>query len=233
MQRWDDRVRAEVSPAAGSTEIVLRDSLPQMLQVMAKVLADKTDPRTAARDLAYLTVHGKEHADQTTYSLQELILEFHILQEVVWEAVEPDGLLDTRDRGVVIQYVADSQPHDAQAQCFGQLRSVLPPSTQAGQNIVARSRCLGDRFIGAVTVVAHSATRHEDGWPRRGRGVARTSKSVTLHAAVFQDRATRRRPPAADQRLAGQIHDRGARSIARTSTSNPASAETHSTSAPS
>lgn len=25
MQRWDDRVRAEVSPAAGSTEIVLRD----------------------------------------------------------------------------------------------------------------------------------------------------------------------------------------------------------------
>jgi len=105
MQRWDDRVRAEVSPAAWSTELVLRDSLAEMLEVMAKVLGDKTDPRTAARDLAYLTVHGKERADQTTYSLDELILEFHILQEVVLEAVEPDHLLDTRDRGVIIQYV--------------------------------------------------------------------------------------------------------------------------------
>jgi hypothetical protein len=105
MQRWDDRVRGEVSPAAEAAEMVLRDSLPQMLEVMAKVLGDKTDPRTAARDLAYLTVHGKERADQTTYSLGELILEFHILQEVVLEALEPDHLLDTRDRGVIIQYV--------------------------------------------------------------------------------------------------------------------------------
>ena len=105
MQRWDDRVRAEVSPAAGSTQVVLRVSLPEMLEVMAKVLGDKTDPRTAARDLAYLTVHGNERANQTTYSLEELLLEFHILQEVVLEALEPDHLLDTRDRGVIIQYV--------------------------------------------------------------------------------------------------------------------------------
>jgi hypothetical protein len=106
MQQWDDRVRAEVSPAAGTAEIVLRDSLAQMLEVMAKVLGDQTDPSTAARDLAYLTIHGKERANQTTYSLEELILEFHILQEVVLEALEPDHLLDTRDRGVIIQYVA-------------------------------------------------------------------------------------------------------------------------------
>jgi signal transduction histidine kinase len=76
-----------------------------MLEVMAKVLGENPDPKTAARDLAYLTVHGKERADQTTYSLEELILEFHILQEVVLEAVEPDHLLDSRDRRVIIHYV--------------------------------------------------------------------------------------------------------------------------------
>ena len=105
MQRWDDRVRDEVSSAAEASEIVLRDSLAQMLEVMAKVLSNRTDPRTAARDLAYLTMHGKERANQISYSLDELILEFHILQEVVLEALEPDHLLDTRDRGVIIQYV--------------------------------------------------------------------------------------------------------------------------------
>lgn len=57
---------------------MLRDSLAQMLEVMTKVLGDRTDPRTAARDLAYLTVHGKERANQITYSLEDLILEFHI-----------------------------------------------------------------------------------------------------------------------------------------------------------
>ena len=103
IEQWDDRVRAEVRPASASPEIVLRDSLAEMLEVMAKVLADQTDPRTAARDLALLTLHGNERAKQTTYSLEELILEFHILQEVVLEVLEPHQCLDARDRGVVIQ----------------------------------------------------------------------------------------------------------------------------------
>ena len=105
MQRWDDRVRVEVSPAAQSAEIVLRDSLPEMLEVMATLLADRPDPATAARDLAYLTVHGKRRANQATYSLGELILEVHILQDIVLEALEPEHPLDIRDRRVVIQYV--------------------------------------------------------------------------------------------------------------------------------
>ncbi len=104
MARWDERVRAEVPPAADAKKVILRDSLAKMLEVMAKVLGDRTDPRTAARDLAYLTIHGKERANQATYTLEELILEFHILQEVVLEELEPDHRLDKRDRGVIIQY---------------------------------------------------------------------------------------------------------------------------------
>lgn len=104
MERWDERVRAEVPPAAAADEIILRDKLAEMLEVMSKVLSDKTNPRTAARDLAYITIHGRERADQTKYSLDELILECHILQEVVLEALEPDHRLDRRDRGIIIQY---------------------------------------------------------------------------------------------------------------------------------
>jgi len=97
-------VYAEVPPAADAKKVILRDSLAQMLEVMAKVLGDRTDPRTAARDLAYVTIHGKERANQATYTLEELILEFHILQEIVLEELEPDHRLDKRDRGVIIQY---------------------------------------------------------------------------------------------------------------------------------
>ena len=44
MARWDERVRAEVPPAADAKKVILRDSLAQMLEVMAKVLGDRTDP---------------------------------------------------------------------------------------------------------------------------------------------------------------------------------------------
>ncbi|MBA2355017.1 MAG: response regulator [Acidobacteria bacterium] len=104
MERWDERVRAEVSAAADSDEIILRDSLAPMLQVMAKVLAEQTDPRTAARDLGLMTVHGKERASQVAYSMGAMILECHILQETVLEFLEPEQHLETRDRGVIIQY---------------------------------------------------------------------------------------------------------------------------------
>lgn len=104
MARWDERVRAEVAAATHSDAIILHDSLAPMLEAMAKVLAERTDPRTAARDLDLMTVHGEERAHQVTYSIGELLLEFHILQETVLEFLEPDHLLNSRDRGIIIRY---------------------------------------------------------------------------------------------------------------------------------
>src|SRR5688572_984180 len=89
INRWDDRVRAEVPAATNQERTVLRDSLEDMLEVLAKTLLDETDPRTAARDLDYITLHGGERAAQPDYSLEAMILECQILQEVVLEALEP------------------------------------------------------------------------------------------------------------------------------------------------
>jgi signal transduction histidine kinase len=49
-------------------------------------------------------VHGEERANQVTYTIGALLLEFHILQETVLEFLEPEHHLDTRDRGIIIQY---------------------------------------------------------------------------------------------------------------------------------
>lgn len=104
MTRWDLRVRAEVDAAAHSEKVILRDSLAPMLEVMVKVLADETDPRTAARDLSLMTAHGEERANQTAYSIGAVLHEFHILQETVLEFLERDHRLDARDRSIVTQY---------------------------------------------------------------------------------------------------------------------------------
>jgi hypothetical protein len=44
MQQWEARVRTEVLSSTGLSEVVLRDDLEKMLEVMTKVLADETDP---------------------------------------------------------------------------------------------------------------------------------------------------------------------------------------------
>ena len=46
MQQWERRVRAEVPAARDQDQTILHNSLAQMLEVMAKVLADQTDPLT-------------------------------------------------------------------------------------------------------------------------------------------------------------------------------------------
>lgn len=107
MKRWEDRVRAEVPASADQAQIILRNSIPDMLEVLCKVLSAETDPRTAARDLSYITVHGAERADVLVYTLEEMILECQILQEVVLEALEPHRALVFRDRTIVLRYFGE------------------------------------------------------------------------------------------------------------------------------
>jgi signal transduction histidine kinase len=105
IQEWDDRVRAEVPAAAPQEQVILRDDLELMLEVVAKLLSEETDPKTAARDLAYITLHAEERARQPTYSLEEMIRECHILQEVVIEKFESSAPPPTApDRIVILQY---------------------------------------------------------------------------------------------------------------------------------
>jgi len=107
LERWDDRVRAEVPAATQQEHAVLRDSLQDMLGVLVRVLIDETDPRTAARDLDYITTHGGDRALQPAYSLEAMILECQILEEVVLEALEPTDTLDLRDRTMVVRYIGE------------------------------------------------------------------------------------------------------------------------------
>ena len=107
MQGWEDRVRSEVPAAREMGQTALHDSLAKMLEVMAKVLDDRTDPRTAARDLHFMVEHGDERAASDTYTLEQVILECQILQEVVLDALEPEEPLDYRDRSIVLAYLGE------------------------------------------------------------------------------------------------------------------------------
>src|SRR5690349_25012655 len=107
MQRWEDRVRAEVPAATEQDEDILRDNLAEIIEVVAKILSCETDPRTAARDLALFATHAQERAAQPEYSLEAMILECHILQEVVLESLETAHTLAARDRIIIARYFSE------------------------------------------------------------------------------------------------------------------------------
>ena len=107
LRQWEDRVRDEAPAAQTREDTILHDNLEHMLEVMAKVLADQTDPRTAVRDLAFITDHGGERAAIASYSLEQMILECQILQEVVLDVVEPEEFLGHRDRSIVLKYLGE------------------------------------------------------------------------------------------------------------------------------
>jgi PAS domain S-box-containing protein len=104
MHRWDARVRAEIPAAEHQRTSVLHDHLAKMLEVMAKVLADRTDPATAAMDLGYIITHGVERAGISDYTLEQMILECQVLQEVVFILLESERALDVEDRVAIIAY---------------------------------------------------------------------------------------------------------------------------------
>jgi PAS domain S-box-containing protein len=105
MRRWDERVRAEIPAAEHQEKSVLHDHLAEMLEVMAKVLEDRTDPATAALDLGFIITHGTDRAAIPAYTLEQMILECQVLQEVVFVVVESEHSMELPDRVMIIAYL--------------------------------------------------------------------------------------------------------------------------------
>ena len=90
MNRWEARAQKEVAATFGQPSLILRNSLPDLLQSLAILLS--TQKRTALQigiDAAELLKISKEHgrgrAEIPAYVLSQVIAEYHILREVLFQ----------------------------------------------------------------------------------------------------------------------------------------------------
>lgn len=123
MELWTKRAQREISKALPLERLDLRDSLPEYLDQMAVALSEtvKSTPSRKAQDKSESTrvgtKHGHVRAVFSSYSIDEVIFEFHLLREVVFEVLEEVKPLSVRDRDVIIssieQAVNDSATHFA------------------------------------------------------------------------------------------------------------------------
>ena len=108
---WEARCLQEVTSARSSSSLALRDSLPLYLNHLSDALA--TNRRMDLRSVSLHdeestrigTLHGADRATNRSYTLSEVIVEYHILREVLFQVLEADGPLTPGPRDIVLDSV--------------------------------------------------------------------------------------------------------------------------------
>lgn len=119
---WERRVRAEVESAEGQNSMVLRDHMPKFLESLAAVLCSP-DPIAESRWCRQeAKQHGAERANLGRYALEEVILEYHILRQVVFAVLEEPQPLILRERDIIIS-MFEQAVNDTACQFVTSIRS--------------------------------------------------------------------------------------------------------------
>lgn len=111
VKHWEQRALKEVNSAHRSTSLVLRDNLEFFLEQLSEALAEGPgkSPEQLAREAGdrklNIDRHGSERAGQIGYVLSEVIFEFHILRQVVFEVLEEFRPLTKRERDTIIDSI--------------------------------------------------------------------------------------------------------------------------------
>ncbi|WP_242050326.1 RsbRD N-terminal domain-containing protein, partial [Oculatella sp. FACHB-28] len=129
MQMWEARARNEVSASLHQDSLVLQDSLPQFLnQLVAELSAtgERTSAQVEAHEVESTRIgklHGRERAGYADYSMSQLIFEYHILRQVLFQVLEEEAPLEWRERDIIIDSV-EQAVNDAATQFSQTLQDI-------------------------------------------------------------------------------------------------------------
>lgn len=99
VEAWVRRVRAHLAAARSQAAPELIDDIPELLARLAHAL-ESSDPLRELERAATAAAarHGEQRALQTSYSLEEVIVEHQLLDEAVLEVLEIEGPIDAASR---------------------------------------------------------------------------------------------------------------------------------------
>lgn len=129
MDRWVERTLKEVSAAHHQVDLALRNSLIAYLDHLVDALSltiDRTEIRKQ-EDKHLSTLLGKEHgrarAISYNYSIDQVIFEYHILRQVIFDYMEEEEPLSSVEREVILCSI-EQAVNDAATEYSNTLRDV-------------------------------------------------------------------------------------------------------------
>jgi signal transduction histidine kinase len=129
MGLWEERARQEVDAAMHQDSHLLRDALPLYLSQLVNELSthiERTPARMRADEKESTRIgkqRGRERAGYVDYSMPQLIFEYHILRQVVFQVLEEETPLTVHERDIIIDSI-EQAVNDAATQFSQTLREI-------------------------------------------------------------------------------------------------------------
>ncbi|HSF73489.1 MAG TPA: HAMP domain-containing sensor histidine kinase [Microcoleus sp.] len=129
MRMWEKRARDEVGASTHQDSLVLQDSLPLYLNQLVDELSNRivrTSARITADEVESTRIgklHGQERAGYADYSITQLIFEYHLLRQVIFQVLEEEAPLGVQDRDIIIGSI-EQAVNDAATQFSETLRDI-------------------------------------------------------------------------------------------------------------
>ncbi len=98
---WEERVRQEVAAATGERHAILIDTLPALLRQLAEAISSQHPRRTATEGSTIAEEHGGERVRMTHFRLEDLIVEYMLLREVLLAVLEEEEPLTAKERNTL------------------------------------------------------------------------------------------------------------------------------------
>jgi len=155
IRAWEERAVQEVAASIHKSSLALPNSLSEFLDNVAEALSTTTD-RTKAKvkwdrenNTRVNKNHGNDRAERTDYTMDQLIFEYHILRQVIFDVMEQEAPLTTIEREVIICSVEQAVNDAATQFCKSVSDITLRISHEEDLEASIRTR---DEFL---TVVSH------------------------------------------------------------------------------
>jgi len=108
---WIARVENEISAARPQNHFIIRDSIPSFLSQIAKALTVTSDIKSVRNKSPKYEIrqvgeeHGRQRAQMTNYTIDQLISEYHILRQVIFDVLEENRPLNSAETEIVLAAV--------------------------------------------------------------------------------------------------------------------------------
>ncbi len=100
---WEQHARRRLPAAAGKPHHVLTDSLPEFLEEMISSLEHERPRLAASREVGYN--HALQRSALTDFDLEQILGEYYLLQQVVFETLDRQIELSAHERNIILEMI--------------------------------------------------------------------------------------------------------------------------------
>jgi PAS domain S-box-containing protein len=106
LELWERAVRNNLPAARASDSLQLRDSLPEFIDQLVSTLSPG-HARTFAkeREKSLAVEHGLERSGNRSYDLLQVLQEYHLLRQVIFDVLRPQGPLSEAEQDTILEAI--------------------------------------------------------------------------------------------------------------------------------